>query len=104
MTSSLIAVCLYPLLLLSLCVVNMYNAHTRIIPIVSAFATEDKWSFQMKVLAGMSEFIIGYGLWLCGAIIALTVLIRFPSAGTPAPAGGCWTGYHHGHCIRPYTE
>ena len=77
MTSSLIAVCLYPLLLLSLCVVNMYNAHTRIIPIVSAFATEDKWSFQMKVLAGMSEFIIGYGLWLCGAIIALTVLIRF---------------------------
>lgn len=58
---------------------------------------------QMKVLAGMSEFIIGYGLWLCGAIIALTVLIRFPSAGTPAPAGGCWTGYHPGHCIRPYT-
>ncbi|EFF2574889.1 type II secretion protein F, partial [Escherichia coli] len=77
MTSSLTAVCLYPLLLLSLCVVNMYNAHTRIVPIVSAFAAEDKWSFQMKVLAGMSEFFIGYGFWLCGAIFALTVLIRF---------------------------
>ncbi|MCN2724662.1 type II secretion system F family protein [Escherichia coli] len=77
MTSSLIAVCLYPLLLLSLCVVNMYNAHTRIIPIVSAFASEDKWSFQMKLLAGMSEFFIGYGFWLCGTIFALTLLIRF---------------------------
>ncbi|MBW6099801.1 hypothetical protein KZ773_26795 [Escherichia coli] len=55
----------------------MYNAHTRIIPIVSAFATEDKWSFQMKLLAGMSEFFIGYGFWLCGTIFALTLLIRF---------------------------
>ncbi|HHE4618888.1 TPA: type II secretion system F family protein, partial [Escherichia coli] len=44
---------------------------------VSAFASEDKWSFQMKLLAGMSEFFIGYGFWLCGTIFALTLLIRF---------------------------
>lgn len=77
MVSSLITLCLYPLLLLSLCVVNMYNAHTRIIPIVSAFAPEEKWSFQMKVLAAMSELVIGYGLWLSGAIITLVIIIRF---------------------------
>ncbi|EOO2892210.1 type II secretion system F family protein, partial [Escherichia coli] len=75
--SSLITLCLYPLLLLSLCVENMYNAHTRLIPIVSAFAPEEKWSFQMKVLAAMSELVIGYGLWISGAIITLVIIIRF---------------------------
>ncbi len=103
MTSGLIAVCLYPLLLLSLCVVNMYNAHTRIVPIVSAFAAEDKWSFQMKVLAGMSEFFIGYGFWLCGASFTLTVLIRFSFSRYTGPGRRMLDRIPPGHCIRPYT-
>ncbi|EJX9053288.1 type II secretion system F family protein, partial [Escherichia coli] len=34
MISSLVSVCLYPLILLTLCVVNMYNVHTRVIPMI----------------------------------------------------------------------
>ncbi|EFN6524200.1 type II secretion protein F, partial [Escherichia coli] len=76
MMTSLIVVCLYPLFLFALCVVNMYNAHNRIVPIISAFASEDKWSLQMKILASMSDFVIGYGLWISGIILTLIIIIR----------------------------
>ncbi|EEC8337827.1 type II secretion system F family protein [Escherichia coli] len=77
MMTSLIVVCLYPLFLFALCVVNMYNAHHRIVPIISAFASEERWSTQMYLLASMSAFVIDYGLWLSVGFIALIILIQF---------------------------
>ncbi|HBA4944132.1 TPA: type II secretion protein F, partial [Escherichia coli] len=76
MISSLVSVCLYPLILLTLCVVNMYNVHTRVIPMISAFAPEERWSVQMVILAKSSELVIGYGLWLLAGLLLLAILIR----------------------------
>ena len=76
MISSLVSVCLYPLILLTLCVVNMYNVHTRVIPMISAFAPEERWSVQMVILAKSSGLVIGYGLWLLAGLLLLAILIR----------------------------
>ncbi len=53
------------LILLTLCVVNMYNVHTRVIPMISAFAPEERWSVQMVILA--RSFRTGYRLWFVAA-------------------------------------
>ncbi|EPR0669576.1 type II secretion system F family protein [Escherichia coli] len=66
----------YPLILLTLCVVNMYNVHTRVIPMISAFAPEERWSVQMVILAKSSGLVIGYGLWLLAGLLLLAILIR----------------------------
>ncbi len=65
MISSLVSVCLYPLILLTLCVVNMYNVHTRVIPMISAFAPEERWSVQMVILVQILR--TGYRLWFVAA-------------------------------------
>lgn len=65
MISSLVSVCLYPLILLTLCVVNMYNVHTRVIPMISAFAPEE----TLVSTDGHSGQILrtGYRLWFVAA-------------------------------------
>nr|WP_250376696.1 hypothetical protein [Escherichia coli] len=54
----------------------MYNVHTRVIPMISAFAPEERWSVQMVILAKSSELVIGYGLWLLAGLLLLAILIR----------------------------
>ena len=88
MISSLVSVCLISaLVLLTLCVVNMYNVHTRVIPMISAFAPEERWSVQNDHSGQiLRELVIGYGLWLladcfCWQFIRMSFSIPVPDDG-----------------------
>ncbi|EJQ9383928.1 type II secretion system F family protein [Salmonella enterica] len=77
MFMSLLLVSAYPLLLLGLCLINMYMVYTKIIPALSSFAPREKWSFSMGLLNAVSSFFMEDGLFIIAALIIISFIIRF---------------------------